>query len=73
MTQSFEFKHSAVDRKNQPLSPAEQAVTDWGNSSGLYHVDCTQDVAKDLTKENLQNYDIVMFYTTGSARQMARR
>ena len=67
VTQSFGFKHSVVDRKSDPLtlSTAEQAVTDWGKSSGLYQVDCTQDVAKDLTKENLQNYDIVMFYTTG--------
>jgi type 1 glutamine amidotransferase len=65
VTQSFGFKHSVVDRKDKPLSLAEQAVTDWGKSSGLYQVDCTQDVAKDLTKENLQNYDIVMFYTTG--------
>jgi type 1 glutamine amidotransferase len=65
VTQSFGYKHSAVDRKNSPLSAAEQAVTDWGTASGLYRVDCTQDVAKDLTKENLQNYDIVMFYTTG--------
>jgi type 1 glutamine amidotransferase len=65
VTQSFGFKHSAVDRKSGALSPAEQAVTDWGASSGLYHVDCTQDVANDLTKESLQSYDIVMFYTTG--------
>jgi uncharacterized protein len=65
VTQSFGYKHSVVDRKSHPLSMAEQEVTDWGASSNLYHVDCTQDVAKDLTKDNLQNYDIVMFYTTG--------
>src|SRR5450432_2879028 len=53
VTQSFGFKHSAVDRKDAPLSVAEQAVTDWGAASNLYHVDCTQDVAKDLTKDNL--------------------
>jgi uncharacterized protein len=67
VTQSFTFKHTVVDRKDDPLtlSTAERAVTDWGASTGLYRVDCTQDVAHDLTKENLQNYDIVMFYTTG--------
>jgi type 1 glutamine amidotransferase len=65
VTQSFTFKHTAVDRKDAPLSVAEQAVTDWGAANNLYHVDCTQDVAKDLTKDNLKNYDIVMFYTTG--------
>ncbi len=36
-----------------------------GISSGLFRVDCTQDVAKDLTKERLDSYDIVFFYTTG--------
>lgn len=65
VTQSFGFKHSAVTRKDDQLSPAEQAVTDWAASSKLFNVDCTQDVAKDLTKENLRHYDIVMFYTTG--------
>ena len=65
VTQSFGFKHTVVDRKNAPLSIAEQAVIDWGNSSGLYTADCTQDVKADLTKENLQNYDLLMDYTTG--------
>jgi uncharacterized protein len=65
VTQSFGFKHSVVDRKNGDLSTAERAVVEWGDSSHLYHADCTQDVAADLTKENLQKYDIVMFYTTG--------
>ena len=31
----------------------------------LFDVHCTQDAAADFTKENLKNYDIVMFYTTG--------
>jgi hypothetical protein len=65
VTQSFTFKHSVVDRKNGELSSAERTVVEWGDSSKLYHADCTQDVAKDFTKENLQKYDIVMFYTTG--------
>ncbi len=65
VTESFGFKHGSVTRKTDPYSPAERAMIDLGLSSGLFRVDCTQDVAKDLTKENLQNYDIVMFYTTG--------
>ena len=69
VTQSFGFKHSVVNRKNEPLSTAERAIVDWGDSSKLYYADCTQNVAKDLTKENLQNYDIVMFYTTGDRAQ----
>jgi type 1 glutamine amidotransferase len=40
-------------------------MTELGVSSGLFRVDCTQDVARDVTKDSLKNYDIVMFYTTG--------
>ena len=65
VTQSFEFKHGAVTRKGDQLSPAEKTMTDLANSSGVFQIDCTQDAVKALTKENLQNYDIVMFYTTG--------
>jgi type 1 glutamine amidotransferase len=65
VTQSKGFKHGSVSRKGDQLSPAEKAMTDLGVSSGLFRVDSTQDVEKDFTKENLKNYDIVMFYTTG--------
>lgn len=65
VTQSAGFKHGSVTRKENELSPAERAITELGISSGLFRVDCTQDVAKDFTKEALQNYDIVFFYTTG--------
>ena len=66
VTQSAGFKHSSVTRPPTGLSAAERAMTDLGISSGLFRVDCTQDVAKDLTKDRLQAYDIVMFYTTGN-------
>lgn len=65
VTQSAGFKHGSVSRKEGQLAPAERAVTEIGISSNLFRVDCTQDVKKDFTKENLQNYDIVFFYTTG--------
>jgi type 1 glutamine amidotransferase len=65
VTQSQGFVHDSVNRKERPLAPAEQAVTEIGIKSNLFRVDCTQDVAKDFTKENLKNYDIVFFYTTG--------
>jgi len=65
VTQSKGFKHSSVTRKNSELSTAEQTVTELGISSGQFRVDCTQDTAKDFTKENLAKYDIVFFYTTG--------
>jgi uncharacterized protein len=64
VTQSAGFKHGSVTRKNGQLAPAEKAATEIGLESNLYRVDCTQDSEKDFTKENLQNYDIVWFYTT---------
>lgn len=65
VTQSKGFKHGSVSRKEDKLAPAEQAVTDIGIRSNLFRTDCTQDCEKDFTKENLANYDIVFFYTTG--------
>ena len=65
VTQSAEFQHGVVTRKNDNLSAVELALTNLGISSGLFRVDCTQDVASDFTKERLNLYDIVFFYTTG--------
>ena len=47
------------------MSPAEKAMQKLAHRSGLFEVDFTQDVATHLTKENLQKYDIVAFYTSG--------
>lgn len=66
VTQSVGFRHGSVTRPDGALAPAEVAITDLGIKSNLFRVDCTQDVARDFTKENLQNYDIVFFYTTGA-------
>lgn len=66
VTQSQGFRHGSVTRSEErPLSPAERVMTELGISSNLFRVDCTQDVATDFTREKLQHYDIVMFYTTG--------
>ena len=67
VTQSKGFKHGSVDRDKpgRELAPAEIAMKQLAQQSGLFTVDLTQDVAADLTKENLQNYDVVAFYTTG--------
>lgn len=65
VTQSAGFKHGSVTRKENDLAPAERAITELGITSGLFRVDCTQDVAKDFTKDRLAAYDIVFFYTTG--------
>src|SRR5262245_20855702 len=65
VTQSKGFVHGSVKRKDSELAPAERAVTDIGIRSNLFRTDCTQDCERDFTKENLKNYDIVFFYTTG--------
>lgn len=67
VTQSAGFKHGSVTRPKEgegKLAPAEVAMIQLGQQSGLFDCDVTQDVASDFTKENLQNYDIVAFYTT---------
>ena len=64
VTQSMGFKHGSVTRPEGKLAPAEQAMTELGVSSNLFRVDATQDCKKDFTKANLENYDLVMFYTT---------
>jgi uncharacterized protein len=65
VTVSKTFTHNPVKRDKETLAPAEIAVTQLGQTSGLFTVDCTQDPAKDFTPENLKNYDIVFFYTQG--------
>ena len=65
ITESKGFRHGVVNRKKDDLCMVEKKLKDWAASSGLFEVDCSQDSAKDFTKENLDKYDIVMFYTTG--------
>lgn len=65
VTQSKGFRHGSVNRAERELAPAEIAVTELGEKTGLFTVHCTQDCATDFTRANLQNYDIVAFYTTG--------
>lgn len=65
VTESKGFRHGSVKREENELAPAEIAMTQLGQQTELFEVHCTQDSAADFTKDNLQNYDIVMFYTTG--------
>lgn len=65
VTQSKGFKHGSVNRPAEKLAPAEIALIQLGEQTGLFEVHCTQDCEADFTKENLQNYDLVAFYTTG--------
>lgn len=68
ITQSAGFRHGSVTRKEGKLSPSEIAITELGVKSNLFRADCSQDAPKDFTKENLKNYDIVLFYTTGDLK-----
>lgn len=63
LTQSAGFRHEPVKRKDGNLALSERAMTELGVSSNVFRVDCTQDASK-ITKEQLDGYDIVMFYTT---------
>lgn len=65
LTESKGFKHGSVNRDKKDLAPSEVAMTQLGQQTGLFSVHCTQDTKADFTKENLKNYDIVAFYTTG--------
>ena len=65
LTESRGFTHGSVRRPAQKLAPAEVAMTQLGQTSRLFRVDCTQNCQADFTKENLKNYDLVAFYTTG--------
>ncbi|MEO1982833.1 MAG: ThuA domain-containing protein, partial [Fuerstiella sp.] len=65
VTQSAGYKHGSVNRKEKDLATAELAMIQLGQKTDLFTVDCTQDCAADMSKDNLQNYDVVMFYTTG--------
>ena len=65
VTQSKGFRHGSVNRRANQLAPAEIAMTQLGQQTKLFTVDCTQDCQADFTAANLQKYQIVMFYTTG--------
>ncbi|MEW4489777.1 ThuA domain-containing protein [Thalassoglobus sp. JC818] len=64
VTQSKGFVHGSV-RRVEELAPAEIALTQLAQQSKEFSIDCTQDCEADFTPENLKNYDIVAFYTSG--------
>lgn len=66
VTQSAGYKHSPVKRGEQLISPAEKTMKQIADQTGLFDVDFSQDAATHLTRENLQHYDIVVFYTSGN-------
>lgn len=68
ISQSKGFTHDAVNRAKAggaPLAPAEQAVTEIGQTTGLFDAECSQD-ASIITPEKLKELDAIIFYTTGA-------
>jgi type 1 glutamine amidotransferase len=65
LTQSAGFRHRPVQRDGEQLGVAEEAMQSLAEATGEFQVDCSQDARRDVTRGNLQNYDVVMFYTTG--------
>lgn len=66
LTQSKGFVHDVV-RRGKSGDPAlvEKVLTEMGKKSGDFEAVCSQDARKDITAENLKNFDAVFFYTTG--------
>ena len=65
ITESKGFRHDCVNRKGQPLSLVEKTFIELGEKSKMFEAVCSQDSRKDITAENLKNFDAVWFYTTG--------
>lgn len=65
LTQSLTFTHGPVNRKDQTLAPSEIALTQLGQQTGLFDLTCTQNAEADLTKANLQKYQLLIFYSQG--------
>lgn len=70
LTVSKTFTHKPVKREKEELAPAEVAVTQIGQETGLFTVDCTQDPVRDFTIDNLKKYDVVFLYTQGPDLQI---
>ena len=66
LTQSKGFTHGSVNRKEGTRAPAELAMLQLAKDSGAFKVTCSQNAEADITRENLQQYDIVAFYTSGN-------
>ena len=65
VTRSGGFQHSTITRKEGGLSHTEKVLTQLGITSGLFRLDCTKDVENEFKPELVENYDVVMFFTTG--------
>lgn len=66
ITESKGFVHSVVNRQGKDLALAERVFHDLAKKSCAFEVVCSQDSRKDITAENLKNFDAVFFYTSGT-------
>jgi type 1 glutamine amidotransferase len=66
ITESRGFRHDVVHRKDGKLCLVERILIELGNKTGDFEAICSQDSRKEITAENLKNFDAVFFYTTGS-------
>jgi uncharacterized protein len=67
ITESKGFVHDVVRRgKDGSLCLVEKTFQDLAKKAGFFDVEVSQDSRKDLTAENLKNFDAVWFYTTGT-------
>ena len=62
-SKSAGFEHDTIKRGEEPLSPAEKLMLEVGPQHG-YEVTCTKD-GSVVTPENLAQYDVFLFCTTG--------
>lgn len=65
LTQSEGFVHNPVKRGEGHRSSAELAMMQLAKSSGEFTVYCSQNAEADITRNNLEKFDVVAFYTTG--------
>jgi type 1 glutamine amidotransferase len=66
ITESKGFVHDVVRRgKDGSLALVEKTFLDMAGKSGFFEAVVSQDSRKDITAENLKNFDAVWFYTSG--------
>ena len=67
LTKSVDFEHSPVREENGAPSLSAKILSKLADQLGA-EITCTKD-ASVINKENLANYDLVMFYTQGDLTQ----
>ncbi len=66
LTESKGFVHAPVKRIEGELAPSEVAMRQLSLESGAFTIELSQDSVSAVTRENLERFDVVMFYTSGN-------